>query len=228
MKKKISKIGTLNEYTIHDQLKREYTGKHDKIEQQIEGYIIDIVKRTGLVEIQTKNFSNIKTKLKKLLANNKIKLVHNIPEIKWLIKTDGNGSIVSKRKSTKKGSLLHIFNELIYITEIISHPYFTLEIVITEEEEIRQDDGKGSWRRKGVSIKDRKLLRIIEKRKFSKKKDYLKLLPDDLPEPFSTKDIAAELNITIYLARKILYCLKKIEVIKLADRRGNLLLYKRY
>ena len=153
--------------------------------------------------------------------------MHNIPAIKWIIKVDDNGNTISKRKSPAKSNHLHIFNELVYITDIISSPKFSLEIVITEEEEIRYDDGKGSWRRKGVSIKDRKLVEIIDKIKFNKKKDYLRILPDDLSEPFSTKDIAAELNISIYLARKILYCFKKINLIRLAGKKGNLLFYKR-
>jgi hypothetical protein len=107
------------------------------------------------------------------------------------------------------------------------NPRFTLEIVFTEEEEIRQDDGRGSWRRKGISIKDRRLIRIIEKKKFNKKEDYLNILPDNIKEPFSTKDIGRELNVSIYLARKILYFYKNINIIKCTGKKGNLLLYKK-
>jgi len=208
-------------------LKSEYTGKNDKTEQKLEGYIIDIIKKTGLVEIQTKHFLKIKPKLKKLLGKYNIKLVYNIPLIKWIIKVDENDNIISRRKSSKKGNLFHLFDELIYLIDIISNPNFSLEIVITEEEEIRRDDGKGSWRRKGISIIDRKLVRIIEKTKMERKGDYLEILPGSLKEPFSTKDIACELGISIYLARKILYFYKKVKVIKCTGKKGNLLLYKR-
>ncbi len=162
-----------------------------------------------------------------MLGKHKVRLVHNIPSVKWLIKTDEGGNIISKRKSTKKGNLYHIFDELIYLTDIVSDPKFALEIVITEEEEIRQDDGRGSWRRKGVSIKDRKLVRIIEKKKINKIDDYFKILPVKIKEPFSTMDIAGELKISIYLARKILYFYKKINLIKCTGKKGNLLLYKK-
>jgi hypothetical protein len=202
-------------------------GKNDKTELKLEGYVIDIVKKTVLVEIQTKNFLKIKPKLKKLLIKHKVRLVHNIPSIKWIIKTDRNGNIISKRKSSKKGNLYHVFNELIYLVDIAPEPKFSLEIVITEEEEIRQDDGKGSWRRKGVSIKDRKLIGIIEKKKINKLEDYLKFLPDDLQVPFSTKDISKELKVSIYLARKIVYFYKKTKLIRCTGKIGNLLLYKK-
>ncbi len=185
------------------------------------------MKQSGLIEIQTKNFLRIKYKLKKLLTNHKIKLVHNIPVIKWIIKTDENGVVLSRRKSNKKGNIFHIFDELIYIIDLISNPNFTLEIVMSEEEEIRRDDGKGSWRRKGTSIIDRKLVKILERKKICKVEDYLKILPKNLNEPFSTKDIARELKISIYLARKIIYFFKKINAIKCIGKKGNLLLYKK-
>jgi hypothetical protein len=202
-------------------------GENDKTEQKLEGYIIDVIKKTGLIEIQTKHFLRIKPKLKKLLRKYDIKLVYNIPLIKWIIKIDENGNIISRRKSTKKGNLFHLFDELIYLVDIISNPNFSLEIVITEEEEIRRDDGKGSWRRKGISIIDRKLVRIIEKTNMERKSDYLEILPGSLKEPFSTNDIANELGISIYLARKILYFYKKVKLIKCVGKKGNLLLYTR-
>lgn len=223
----IANIGIYNEFSIHNQLKSEYKGINDKTEHKLEGFVIDIVKRSGLVEIQTKNFLRIKPKLKKLLDKHKIKLVHNIPVIKWIVKTDENGVVLSRRKSNKKGNIFHIFDELIYIIDLITNSKFTLEIILTEEEEIRCNDGKGSWRRKGISIIDRKLVKILEQKKMCKVEDYLKILPENINEPFSTKDIAHELKISIYLARKILYFFKKINVIICSGKKGNLLLYKK-
>jgi hypothetical protein len=109
----------------------------------------------------------------------------------------------------------------------VLEPKFSLEIVITEEEEIRHDDGMGSWRRKGVSIKDRRLVKVIEKKKINNLEDYLKILPGNIREPFSTKDISSELKISIFLARKILYFYKKTNLIKCTGKNGNLLLYKK-
>jgi hypothetical protein len=223
--KNIGTIGTLNEYTIHSQLKSKYAGKNDKTEQKLEGYIIDIIKKTGLVEIQTTNFSKIKPKLKKLLVKYRVKLVHNIPSIKWLIKTDASGNIISKRKSSKRGNLYHIFDELIYLIGIVSDPNFSLEILITEEEEIRKNDGRGSRRRRGVSIKDRKLVRILEKIRMNRIEDYLKILPGNIKEPFSTKDVARELKISIYLSQRIVYFLKNTKLIECTGKKGNLLFY---
>jgi hypothetical protein len=217
----------LNENTIHNQLKTAFSKAGDMIEQEIDGYVIDIVRKKTLIEIQTKNFLKMKPKIKKLLKKYKLKLVHNIPSIKWLVTVDEENNIITKRKSTKKGSFYHIFDELIYLTDIVCEPKFSLEILLTEEEEIRTNDGKGSWRRKGVSIKDRNLISIIETKKMNKIDDYMKILPPEIKEPFSTKDISKELKIKVVLARKVVYFLKKIEVIRCTGKSGNLLLYKR-
>jgi Mn-dependent DtxR family transcriptional regulator len=61
----------------------------------------------------------------------------------------------------------------------------------------------------------------------NKKDDYLKILPGSIKEPFSTKDIACELGISKYLAKKILYFYKKVNLINCIGKKGNLLLYKR-
>lgn len=193
----------------------------------LEGYIIDIAKKNELVEIQTQNFSKIRPKLKKLLSKYKVRLVHNIPAIKWLIKTDMRGNIILKRKSPKKGNVYYIFDELIYLVDIVSDPNFSLDIIITEEEEIRQSKRKGNETRKGFSIKDRKLIKILEKIEIDKIEDYLKIFPSGIKEPFSTKDVAGELNVSIYLAQEIVYFFKKTELIKCTGKRGNLLLYNK-
>ena len=85
---------------------------------------------------------------------------------------------------------------------------------MTKEEEIRCKDGKGSWRRKGISIVDRKLLEVVEKVTFKESKDFLIFLPEELPRSFTNKDLAKTLKVTVFKARKITYCLRKMKIIK--------------
>ncbi|KKL60374.1 hypothetical protein LCGC14_2205950 [marine sediment metagenome] len=46
-------IGTLKEKTLHRELKKWFSIPGDKIEAPIDGYIIDIVRKKLLIEIQT-------------------------------------------------------------------------------------------------------------------------------------------------------------------------------
>ena len=95
----------MGEKSLHDAIKRWYACSDDKLETEIGEYIIDIVRGNMLIEIQTRNFSAIKTKLRNLVRHNPIRLVHPIAQKKWIIRVDiESKKVLSRRKSPKKGS----------------------------------------------------------------------------------------------------------------------------
>ena len=149
----------MNEYSLHSAIKNWYSLPGDKFEVRIDGFIVDIVRESLLIEIQTKNFSAIKKKLTKLLENHEVRLVYSIPQQKWIVYVTESGEIVRRRKSPKKGRLSDLFYELVRTPNLIKEENFSLDVLMIEEEEVRCNDGKGSWRR-GVSIKDRKLMNV--------------------------------------------------------------------
>ena len=103
-------IGIQNEGSLHFALKMLYKQYDQNVEEKVESYIVDVVGKDILIEIQTKNFSAISKKLKVLLKNHRVKLVHPIAEEKWLIYVDKEtGEILSKRKSPKKGTIYDLF-----------------------------------------------------------------------------------------------------------------------
>lgn len=210
-----------NESSLHLGLKEWYAVSGDRFEVILDDYIIDIVRDDTLIEIQTKNFAAISDKLKKLSDKYKIILVHPIAREKYIIKTKDDGQVISRRKSPKKGDISDLFNELIRIPELINVDNFSIEVLFTIEEEIRCDDGKGSWRRKGVSIVDRKLISVLENKVFKCKEDFLDLIPESLPEHFTNRDLQRELQISIYKARKMSYCLRKMGLAKQVGKKGN-------
>ena len=90
---------------------------------------------------------------------------------------------------------------------------------------MRCNDGRGSWRRRGVSIKDRKLISVTERVLFKDEKDFLRFLPEELPDPFTNKDLSTRAAVSVSLARRITYCLKKMGTIAEAGKRGRELLF---
>ncbi len=169
---------------MHSSIKQWYVIPGDRFEVKVDKYVIDLVREDSLIEIQTKNFSAIGNKLRNLVKYNKVMLVHPIAIEKYIVTTDESDIVISRRKSPKKGKLMDLFDELIRIPDLMAEDNFMLEILMTKEEEIRCKDGKGSWRRKGISIKDRKLLEVIEKVTFKEEKDFLIFLPDELDAKF--------------------------------------------
>ncbi|MBW3544483.1 MAG: hypothetical protein KY428_02595, partial [Bacteroidetes bacterium] len=90
----------------------------------------------------------------------------------------------------------------------------------------RCKDGRGSWRRKRVSLVDRKLLEVVSSHTFTSPLDFLQLLPSTLPIPFSNKCLAATTGLPLHRCRQLSYCLRKMEVINQVGKKGNELLYK--
>ena len=177
-------ININNEKSLHSSIKQWYAMPGDRLEVKVDKYIIDLVREDSLIEIQTRNFSAIGNKLRALVKYNKVRLVHPIAIEKYIVTIDDSDKVISRRKSPKKGKLVDLFDELIRIPDLIAEENFILEILMTKEEEIRCKDGKGSWRRKGISIVDRKLIEVVEKVTFKEGKDFLRFLPEESTREF--------------------------------------------
>ena len=217
----------MNEHSLHSEIKEWYAVPGDRIEVKIDDFIIDIARGTLLIEIQTRNFSAIKRKLSNLVENHQVRLVHPIPERKWIVRVTETGKIVGRRKSPRKGRLVDLFYELVSISDLIGNKNFSLEVLMIEEEEIRCNNGKGSWRRKGVSIKDAKMINVNSKLLFKNRGDFLAFLPNNLRTPFTNRTLANQAGVSIPLARKITYCLRKMGAItNVGNKRRELMFQK--
>ena len=216
----------MTEYSLHAELKDWYMVSGDELEVIVEDFRVDILRGKLLIEIQTGNFSAIKPKLVKLLSNNQVRLVYPIAKLKWIVHVSRSGEFVRRRKSPKKGKLTDLFYELIHAPCLIKDRNFSLEVLLIEEEEVRCNDGGGSWRRKGVSVKDRKLLNVFDRIVFRDGRDFLQFLPKELDGHFTNRVLALKLGISIRLAQKITYCLRKMGAISVVGKKRNELLFQ--
>ena len=216
----------MTEYSLHVGIKEWYSVVGDQVEVKVDNFIVDVVRDGLLIEIQTRNLSAIKKKLEKLLLTNRIRLVYPISKVKWIVYVSKSGEFVKKRKSPKRGKIFDLFIEMVYLSELFNHDDFSFEVLLIEEEEFRCNDGKGSWRRKGVSIKDRKLLKVFERIVFEDRTDFLKLFPDIMDESFSNRILAKDLRISVRLAQKITYCLRKMNVLIVEGKKKRELLFR--
>ncbi|MEM3648448.1 MAG: hypothetical protein QW506_04710 [Thermoproteota archaeon] len=221
-------FNSMRESSLHSAIKKWYFLDGDKLEERVDGFIVDIVRGDLLIEIQVANFSAIKPKLLRLLDNHKVRLVYPIPRLKWIVyKSMVTGETYGRRRSPRKGCLTDLFDELVRIPDVLSKSNFSIEVLMVEMEETWCNDGRGSWRRRGVSIEDRKLLRVLERIVFEQKTDLLKVLPEDLPLPFTNRDLSGRLGIPVNQSRKITYVLRKIGAITCVGRNRNQMLFAR-
>lgn len=221
----MSGIGLLNEGSLHSSLKEWYSTPDDILEVPVDGYVVDIVRGSLLVEIQTAGFHAIRTKLRKLLASHEVLLVHPIPLEKWIIKLPRDGeSTPARRKSPKRGRVEDLFMEMVSIPRLFMDPNLSVEVLLTREEEVRSFHGRKGWRRNGWVVDERRLLEVVGRRTFREPRDWLELLPDGLGE-FTTGDLAREMGIRRNLAQKFTYCMRRSDLLKNEGKRGRSNLY---
>jgi hypothetical protein len=221
-------ISTYREGSLHAALKEIYTLPGDRVEESVAGYIVDVVRDDELVEIQTVSFSSAAAKLRRLVADHRIALIHPIAVERWLIRVDGDGVIVSRRRSPKRGQTLDLFGELTAFPELVAHPNFRLELVLISEEEIRGPVPAGArfryprewWRL------DRRLVEVLEIVRVDTPADLLALLPAGVTSPFTTGDIATASRRPKTLAMRAAYCLAAAGATRSIGKRGRLQLYE--
>jgi hypothetical protein len=222
----MSDIGLLNEKPLHASLKQWYARPGDRFEVAVDGFVIDIVRDDLLIEIQTGNFASIKSKLTKLARSHQVRLVYPIVQEKWIVRLaidDRGGSI--RRKSPKRGRLEDLFREMVSFPQLLSNRNFSLEVLMTREEEVRRYGGTRTWRRRGWALEERRLLEVLGQRLFGAPADWRGLLPEGL-ESFTTRDLATGMDTARDLAQKMAYCLRKGGVIDLIGRRERSHLYR--
>ena len=192
-----SHISTLNEKSLHAELKAWYAQPGDLFEACIDGFIIDIVKDNMLVEVQTKSFSAIRRKLTRLIERHPVRLVYPIARDKWIVKqNEADASKTSRRKSPKRGKLEHVFLELVSLPHLLIHANFSIEILFIQEEEIRWPNTRRGWHRKAWVTHERRLLSVLGQRLFESPADFAALIPETLAEPFTTADLATTFSIS--------------------------------
>jgi hypothetical protein len=215
----------LNEQPLHAALKTRYARPGSRLEVEVDGFVVDVAREDLLVEIQTGNFSSIKQKLTSLTERHPVLLVYPVPREKWLIKLprepDGQ---TRRRKSPKRGRVEEVFKELVSFPQLMCNRAFSLEVVFTREEEVRRYDPE-RWRNRGWVTVERRLLDVVDRHAFRQPEDLAALLPSDLPDRFTTADLAEAMDGPRWLAQKMAYCLRKMDAIAQVGRRGRSNLY---
>jgi len=222
-------FNTLNEKPLHAAIKRWYARPGDRLEVPLDGYFIDLIQDDLLVEIQTGSFGAIRRKLFDLCARYPVRLVYPIAAEKWIVTLaqDGSGA-GTRRKSPRRGRVEDLFSEIIYLPGLMKAENFSLEVLLIQEEEVRRkDDSRRGWRRKGWVKQESRLIQVLDRRVFNTPADLGTLLPASLPEPFTTRELAASARQPVRLAQKIVYCLREMGVLTLVGKRGRSYLYER-
>jgi hypothetical protein len=221
----MSGIGLLNEKPLHASLKEWYAEPEDQFEVAVDGFVIDIVRRGLLLEIQTRNLSSIRSKLTKLAGAHRLRLIYPIAAEKRIVRlAKDNAGELSRRASPKRGRAVDLFWEMVSIPQLLANPNFSLEVLLIREEEVRRYAGKRHWRKRGWVTEERRLLEVVDSLLYQEPADWRAFLPADLPT-FTTSELAEATGITKPLAQKMVYCMRHVNLLSSIGKQGRAHLY---
>lgn len=219
-------IGTLSEKTVHAIMKNYYEPDEDKQEIPIENYVADIYADGEIIEIQTRQFDKLRSKLSAFLPLYPVTIVYPIPREKWLIWIDEeSGELSEKRKSPKKGNPYMIFPELYKIKMHLLDKNLRLRPVLLDMEEYKLLNGWSKDKKKGSTRYDRIPTQIVEEVEINCPADYMQFVPYELPEEFTVKQFAKAAHITTSLASVTLNILYYVGTVDRVGKQGNAYVY---
>lgn len=220
-------IGTLSEKTIHAVVKNYYEPNEDYQEIPIQGLYADIFNGSEIIEIQTRNFDKVRKKLDRFLPLYPVTVVLPIPDSKWLYWiNEETGEVSEKRKSPKKGNPYQAFIELYKIKPYLKKNGLTIKFLFMDIEEYKLLNGWSKDKKRGGERYDRIPLNLTKEYSFSEPRDYMQLLPDNLPVNFTSKELSKILKINYRTSNTFLNIMYDMGVIDRIGKKGNSYIYE--
>ncbi|MES1247162.1 MAG: hypothetical protein ABUS54_05760 [Actinomycetota bacterium] len=218
-------IGTLNEGRLHAELKAWYAQPGDRVEQPVDGYLIDLVRGTTLVEIQTGGLAPLRRKLERLLESHDVRLLVPIASTRRIVRLSPDGEVLSSRRSPRRGRMEDVFARLVSLPALLAHPRFELEVLLTHELEYRRHEPGRAYRRHGWVVAGRSLDSVEASHLLTCPADAAALLPG-LPAVFDTGELASAAGCDRRLAQQMAYCLRALGALESVGKRQRAVLYR--
>lgn len=222
----MSGIGVLREGPLHAALKLALARPGDRVEVPVGRFVIDLVREDGeLVEVQTGGFGPLGPKLDALLDEHRIRIVHPVAAERRIVRLDEAGEVLSTRRSPRRATLVELFDKLVTFPSLLVHPNLTIEVLLTREDHVRAA-APVKVRRRTRDSGERRLVDVLERVELRDTDDLLAALPPLPAQPFSTRELAAVLACPTNLAQRTVYCLRLMDVIEGAGKRGHAPLHR--
>jgi hypothetical protein len=214
------------ETSLHRSLKERYAaGNTGRSEVVIERFRIDAVDDSGrLVEIQSGALGPLRGKLRQLLPKHRIRIVKPVVLARRVVRRSRrDGPIVSARRSPKRGALVDAFDDLMGLVRVFPHSNLDIEVLGVTIDEIRVP--RRRW--PGYIVVDRCLVEIHGTTSLAQAGDLWALLPPscDGRDPFTTRELAQQLERPLWFAQRVAYCLRCTGAVRVVGKTGNRFIY---
>lgn len=219
-------IGTLNEHSLHAFLKEYFEPDASKREIKIGRYVADIANGSSIIEIQTRGFFSLKKKLAFFLREHEVTVVYPVARKKRIIwVAPETGEATCPRKSPKTGGAWEIFYELVHIKDMLCDKNLKFKVVLLDIDEYRSLDGWSRDGKKGSTRLDRVPGEIYKEIQVSGAAGFARLLPENLPEEFTTRNLQECGKMSRTLAARTVSVLRAAGAIRQTGKSGRSKLY---
>lgn len=217
----------MREGPLHAAVKAILAQPGDRLEVPVGRFVVDLVRADGeLVEVQTGGFGALGIKLDALLDGHLVRIVHPVAAERRIVRVDEYGEVASVRRSPKRATAVAVFDKLVAFPLLLTHPNLTIEVLLLREDHVRGArpvTSRGRRRDPG----ERRLIEVLDRVEIRSPADILEVLPTLPPEPFSTRELASRLGCSMLLAQRTAYCLRMIDILEPAGKRGRVPLHRR-
>ena len=222
----MSGIGVLREGPLHAAIKAALVAPGDRLEVPVGRYVIDLVRADGeLVEIQTGGFGPLAPKLDALLDEHRVRIVYPVAAERRIVRIDEAGEVLSARRSPRRATVVDVFDRLVTFPSLLAHPNLTLEVLLGREDHVR-GPAPVTTRRRTKDPGERRLVEVLGRVVLASPADVRAALPPLPDEPFSTRELRTLLGCSTVLSQRVVYCLRLMELIEAAGKRGRTPLYR--
>ena len=216
-----SGIGELREGPLHAAVKALLAQPGDRVEARVGRFVIDLVRADGeLVEIQTGGFGPLGRKLDALLDDHRVRVVHPVAAERRIVRVDAEGEVLAARRSPKRETAAAVFDKLVAFPSLLTHPNLTVEVLLLREDHVRGPEPT-KRRRRTRDPGERRLVEVLDRVALHTPQDIVAALPPLPSEPFTTRELAKILGGGTVLAQRTLYCLRAIDLVEPAGKRGR-------
>ena len=216
-------VGTLGEKTLHAVLKRMIEPDMSRHEVKLGRYTADVLNEHGVFEVQTRNLHKLKPKLTALLPYYPVTVVVPVVETKWLLMMDPEtGELRERRRSPKRGRAAAILPDLAYLKPLLKDPHLSFLFVRLEGEELRKPS-QSRWRSATpLEFAPTSFLGTVS---LQTAEDYAALLPPDLPDEFTARELAKALGLPVRQGSAAANVLSYLGVLRRIGTRDRAYLY---
>ncbi len=220
-------IGTLSEKALHKMLKLYIEPRCDKHEIKILGSVADILNENGITEIQTRSLEKLISKLSKFLPQYKTTVILPLAAqktVRWL--NPETGEISPPKKSPKHENAFTAMYELYKLRKLATHENLSVRLIFITAEDYRYLDGWDKTGKRGSTRMERIPLELIDDITLTKGEDYISLIPKELPEQFTVKELARAGKFSPRISSYVTGFLREVGAIEHIGREGRAYLYR--